>query len=195
MPSLRTNSPGDRRYASDVVTVLFVCTANIARSPYAERRARSLLVATGGLTAATPEIASAGVPGVPGRPMDELLGAELRARGGEPQGHISRSVTVDLLDGADLVLTFEFAQHMRLIDLAPHRAAHIFGIRQFAAAAGGFAATGAMDERVRAIAARVGPDSMSADVPDPHRRGRRAARACADDVDALLVAILPALAG
>ena len=177
------------------MTVLFVCTANIARSPYAERRARFLLGDASAPDSGPQEVSSAGVPGVPGRSMDDLLAAELRTRGGDPGGHVSRSVTVDLIEQADLALTFEFTQHMRLIDLAPHRAHCIFGIRQFAAAASRADGVGDLADRVGAIAERTAPDSMSADVADPHRRGRRTARACADEIDVLLADILPVIGG
>lgn len=58
--------------------VLFVCTANIARSPYGERRVVQLSHGE------TLSVASAGIPGYPGRGMDQEMAAQLRTRGGEP---------------------------------------------------------------------------------------------------------------
>jgi protein-tyrosine-phosphatase len=63
------------------MAVLFVCTANIARSPYAERRATHLLAGAGSEGAV---FASAGIPDVSARLMDREMTAQLSARGGTP---------------------------------------------------------------------------------------------------------------
>ena len=169
--------------------VLFVCTANISRSPYAERRAAGLLEGH------DVTVASAGIPGTSGREMDPEMSAQLRARGGDPDGHVSQSLTGDLMEQADLVLTFEFAQRMRVLDAWPQHAATVFGLHQFAEDL----------ERVPpdvtglALVTEAGrvstPDSMTWDVADPYRRGRRAASRCADEIDAALDLLVPALIG
>ncbi|GAA4407662.1 hypothetical protein GCM10023168_23950 [Fodinibacter luteus] len=184
--------PRDRKPEEAPLRVLFVCTANIARSPYAERRASQLLPDH------APEgrgvwLASAGMPGYPGRDMDPEMAAQLRARGGEPNGHVSRAVTHELLVESDLVLTFEFAQRLRIIDEWPDQALKVFGVRQFTHALERIPAPAhGLELLDQAYTARL-PDGMNLDVVDPHRRGAAAARACADEIDAMLAAIVPAL--
>ncbi|WP_425307926.1 hypothetical protein AADG42_03955 [Ammonicoccus fulvus] len=170
------------------VRMLFVCTANISRSPYAERRARML----------DPErrllVGSAGVPGMPGRPMDPEMARQLVDRGGSAEGHVSQSVNEDMLAFSDVVLSFEFAQHLRILEEWPQYAARVFGIGQFADAVDRLR-QGAGPRTVTEIAERATPDSMGWDVDDPYRRGRRAARAAAARIDGHLMRIIPALTG
>ena len=146
-----------------------------------------------GLGGAPVTVSSAGIPGYPGRSMDEQMASQLRARGADPEGHVSRSLTAELLSAADLVVTFEFGQRMRILDAWPEQAAKVFGLRQLGDALGRLPADTdrqGLVERVHAVSA---PDSMGLDVRDPYRRGSKAARACADDIDAALRQILPAL--
>lgn len=174
------------------LNLLFVCTANISRSAYAERRAAALLSGHPRI-----RVASAGIPGYPGRPMDEQMAAILREQGVNPGCHVSRSLDADALARADLVLTFEFAQHMRILDAWPERSAAVFGLNTFADAAGGIAAddnptSGSTPaELIAAVSSKARPDSMTSDIADPYRRGRRAAARAASEIDAALVKLLP----
>ena len=172
--------------------VLFVCTANVSRSPYAERRAAQLLT---GLDGDPVSVSSAGIPGVPGRPMDPEMAAQLRARGGEPNGHLSRSLTHDLLADTVLVLTFEVAHRVRLTSSWPDQAIKVFGLHQFADALGRVRHPGRGLELLDQVYAANRPDGLNSDVADPYRRGTAAARACANEIDGLLLRIVPALAG
>ena len=171
--------------------VLFVCTANISRSPYAERRGQHLL----GTGVPGVVLSSAGVPGFPGRGMDPAMVAELVARGGDASGHVSRSVSPEVLEEADVVVTVEFAHRMRIFEQWPQHAGKVFGLRQLAdalrrapAAPGGLAALDAALSVAR-------PDGLDGDLADPYRRGAAAAARCADEIDEALVTILPALSG
>lgn len=168
--------------------VLFVCTANIARSPYAERQARLIVGDAIGLS-------SAGVPGVAGESMDEQLAALLRRRGGDSEGHVSRVLTEAVLETADLTLTFEFAQQMRILDRWPERRDRVLGLHQFAAALDRCDGTLTGAALLTAVDRAVGFNSTTMDVNDPHGRGRRAAAACAKEIDAVLDRIMPRLAG
>ena len=175
--------------ADSALNVLFVCTANICRSPYAEHRARQLLAD------APIAVASAGVPGFPGHDMDDAMAEQLRVRGGDPDAHISRALTSDLVDWADLVLTFEFAQRMRLLDRWPSELPKVFGLNQFSES---LQTLGQRHAGARLVAQVFGagqPDSMAWDIDDPFRRGVAAARACADEIDAALVQLVGALTG
>lgn len=171
--------------------VLFVCTANISRSAYAERRLVHLLGPGTSIA-----VASAGVPGYPGQPMDPALAVLLAQRGGSAEGHVSQSVTRDLLAGADLVWTMEYSHRLKLLDAWPDLAPRFHGLTQFAEAAdrwSGKGGTATGPEAIAEVTALALPDSMTGDVPDPHGRGRRAARACADTLDLALGRILPVL--
>lgn len=172
--------------------VLFVCTANISRSPYAERRARHLLGRSSG---GRLRLASAGVPGFAGRPMDPAMVVELEARGGSADGHVSRSVTGAELEDSDVVVTVEFAHRLRLLEGWPEHAHKVWGLNQLADAVGRARLAGRGPATLDSALAVAGPDGLTWDVADPYRRGRRAAKRCADEIDAALVAILPALDG
>ena len=127
--------------------------------------------------------------------MDVEMAAQLRSRGAEPNGHVSRSLTHQLLVESDLVLTFEFAQRLRIIDEWPDQALKVFGLRQFADALGRVRSPAAGLELLDQAYAVRPADGMNLDVVDPHRRGAIAARACADQIDAVLAVIVPALTG
>lgn len=169
--------------------VLFVCTANISRSPYAERRARMML------GAAPVSVASAGIPGYPCRSMDPAMAEQLELRGGDGQGHLSRVVDDEVLDGTDLVLTFEFAQHMRLLERWPGLGDRVLGLQQFAEAVEELTEVAAGGGLVRQVAAAARMNSMTGDVADPYGRGKGTAKRVARQIDDLLVRVIPALSG
>lgn len=176
--------------------LLFVCTANISRSPYAERRARQALEGWDAV------VSSAGVPGFEGRPMDPEMAALLEERGGDARDHVSRSLTPAIFAEAEVVLVFEFAQHMRIFEADPQGGRRVLSLGQLARAAERWAAAGddppAFVDAVTLVGHAVdtvGMDSTSFDVQDPYRRGRRIATDVADEIDAHLDAVLPLLVG
>jgi len=81
------------------MTLLFVCLGNICRSPYAERvlaqRSKGAL-----------RVTSAGFIG-PGRPPPEAALEVARARGIEHAEHVSRTLTSEHLDAADVIFVFD----------------------------------------------------------------------------------------
>lgn len=176
--------------------VVFVCTANIARSPYAERRFAQLLGPGSDIG-----IASAGIPGFEGRPMDDEMAAMLAQRGASGAGHISHTLTAAHMAAADVVLTMEFAQHMRIFEYWPQYQAKTRGLAQLAEGATALLQLRAGARRmawpdtvpglVEAAAALAPPDSESFDVDDPHRRGTAAATRCAAVIDDHLQQLLP----
>ena len=99
---------GDGRRAhpgrSAPLRVLFVCTANICRSPYLELRARQLLGPDAGV-----EVSSAGTHGFDASPVSDTMEAEFARWGTEVDGFRSRPATGEMVDEADLVLTAEAA--------------------------------------------------------------------------------------
>lgn len=172
------------------LSVLFVCTANISRSPYAERRAAQLLADFPMI-----RLSSAGIPGYPGRPMEDTMATVLHQRGGSPEGHVSRAVTWEMITRVDVALTFTFAQHMAVLDAWPDHAPKVLGLRQFTAIAERLYKPGTGRLLIAQAAAAAPPDSMTGDVPDPYGRGMAAAVACADAIDAELHRLVPILTG
>lgn len=158
--------------------ILFVCTANICRSAYAQLRARQL--APAGRFA----FASAGVQATGGRPIDPEMAAVLAERGVASWSFRSRPVTPALVEGAELVLTMEFAHQMKLLDRWPELAGRVFGLAQLA-----MAGPEVLDRT--SLAAELPPNGMSLDVADPYGRGRRAALDCANEMDRLILGCLP----
>jgi protein-tyrosine phosphatase len=104
--------------------VLFVCHANICRSPMAQR----LTALAAGDRLIT---ASAGTHAFAGDPMHPGAAAALREVGADPAGHASRPLTGAMVGSASLVLTATREQRAAAATLAPAALARIFTLRQF----------------------------------------------------------------
>jgi len=104
-------------------TVLFVCHANICRSPMAERLARH--------AGADIVALSAGTHALDGAPMHPGAAAILREWGVDAAGFASRALTADLVAGADLILTATRQQRAISVTLCPSALRRAFTIRQF----------------------------------------------------------------
>jgi protein-tyrosine-phosphatase len=124
--------------------------------------------------------------------MDPEMAAQLRSRGGDPEGHVSRSLTDDLMAEADFVLTFEFGQRMRIFQAWPDQAAKVYGLHQFTDALARVTPGTTGTALIHGALRTMKRDTMTWDVPDPHGRGAVAARRCADEIDAVLAQITPA---
>lgn len=81
-------------------TVLFVCTGNTCRSPMAECLFHALAFSQGAQVRA----ASAGLCAPDGAPASEGALFAMRRRGLTLEGHRARTVTREMLEGADLVV-------------------------------------------------------------------------------------------
>ncbi len=106
--------------------ILFVCTGNICRSPYAERRLRQLLPAAG------VEIASAGTGAMVGSDIEADTREFLRQRRADVTGFRARSVTPELLSSAELVLTMTRAHRGQVSRLNPVAMRRAFALGDFA---------------------------------------------------------------
>jgi protein-tyrosine phosphatase len=116
------------------VRIVFVCTGNLCRSPVAERLA--LAWARESL-ADSPEldgvgIVSAGTGAAAGRSMDPATAAALRQLGGDDAGFVSRPLTSEVLDGADLVLTMTRDHRREVLRLAPRGLRRTFTLTEAA---------------------------------------------------------------
>ncbi|WGL53067.1 adenylyl-sulfate kinase [Nocardioides sp. BP30] len=179
------DGPGDTP-GEEPLKVLFVCTANICRSPFMELTARRL-AGTAGL-----EFSSAGTHGWDDKPMDAAM-VQVLGDGIEAGDFRSRAVSRDLLDRADLVLTAEAAQRSYLLQDHPDLFRKVFTLGQAAEAIGRLEPGLAPTEVVERLASARGHADPALDVPDPYRRGPEAAAAAAEHIGRLLATVLPAL--
>ena len=90
---------------SEPARILVVCTGNVCRSPLIERLLVARLAQRLGERSDRVAVGSAGVRALVGSSMTVEAAAELRALAGDDAGFVSRQLTVDLLSGADLVVT------------------------------------------------------------------------------------------
>ncbi|MFZ1410239.1 MAG: hypothetical protein WAS07_02135 [Micropruina sp.] len=167
--------------------LLFVCSANICRSPFAEVLARQTFA---GLDV---EVSSAGVRGFDDHAMDAEMAQQLRLRGTDPGQFSSRLLSRSDVEWADAVLTFEFRQHMKVLDSHPDARNKVFGLAQFARAAELAGRPSSSQDPLERIRAVLRPDSMSDDIADPYRRGPKPAALCARQIEHLLGRIAPAI--
>ncbi|MGC4110512.1 MAG: adenylyl-sulfate kinase [Nocardioides sp.] len=161
--------------------VLFVCTANICRSPYLELRARQLLGPDSGV-----EVSSAGTQGFDAEPVSDTMAAEFARHGTETTAFRSHLLTGDLVDEADLVLTAEAEHRTRLLEDRPAAFRKTFTLGQFVASAEAADAELRGRELVEAVTARRVPAAPEHDIADPYRRGPEAAARAAVQMEELL---------
>jgi protein-tyrosine phosphatase len=159
--------------------LLFVCHANICRSPMAERLARHELGEN--------RAASAGTHALPDEPMHPSAARVLRERGADPDGFRSRRLSAELVASADLVLTATRQERSVCVALAPSAVGRAFTIRQFGRLAGAVprrkATTAELLDEIRAVRGRlqpVGPEED--DLADPVYGSVADFRACATEI-------------
>ena len=112
-------------------TVLFVCYANMCRSPMAERFAAHLWRERFGAEAAAVTFASAGTDAADGISMVWGAATVLAEHGADGTGFRSRTLTPSILAGADLVLTATREQRAECVTMLPAAMGHTFTLRQF----------------------------------------------------------------
>ncbi len=165
--------------------LLFVCTANICRSPSAEAMARA--AAPPGL-----EFSSAGTHARDGDPINPDMVAALPPTL-DTSGFRSRRLTAAQLEDADLVVTMEAAHRTYILDDHPRVFRKVFTLGQLAKALEQ-APEGLDQDRLLAhLGATRGNADPALDVADPYRRGAEAASGCVARLDELLSTVLPAL--
>ena len=173
---------------TEPLKVLFVCTANICRSPYMEITARHLAADD-----PTLEFASAGTHGFTDERMNQPM-VEVTQPG--TLGHDSfrsRPLTNAELDWADVVLTAEASHRQFILDDNPALFRKVFSLGQFVETVGDIGAGVHGRDLLAAMQHRRGPASADLDVADPYRRGPEAARTAADHIDRLLAVAIRAL--
>ncbi|MBM0124282.1 adenylyl-sulfate kinase [Pimelobacter simplex] len=189
-----TSSEGARTAAggSRPLRVLFVCTANICRSPYMELRSRALAGSDSGI-----EFASAGTHGFNAHRVDRTMAEVLGERGVGADllnGFASRPLTDDLIEAADLVLTAEAAHRQFVLEEVPSAFRKAFTLAQFAESVERVDPGLHGADLVTAVGHRRAGTADHHDIRDPYRRGKAAAEVSADQIDALLQSVLRRLA-
>lgn len=168
--------------------LLFVCTGNLCRSPFAERYAASRVPARAGWS-----FASAGLAARPGSPMDPATAAQLRRHGGDPEGFVSRVLDPREAADATLVVTMQAAQRSDLLRDQPALAPVTWTLGQLARTVAGTAADLRGAALLAALRERRGRPDPADDVADPYRRGDEAARRTAQRLTEALDVVLPRL--
>ncbi len=171
---------------SGIRSVLFVCTANICRSAYAD-------VLTAEQDVPGLSVSSAGTHGWVDHPMDDHMAAELASRGADPTGFRSRRLTTAMLDEADLVLTATAAHRTFVLQERPIAVRKTFTLGQLATAIATLSPEVVGTDMLREARRARATAAASDDVRDPYGRGAAAAAEAADHIDSLLVRILPRL--
>ncbi len=136
--------------------ILFVCTANVCRSYMAERMFKKQLKRR--KLDAMAE--SAGLDAVDGAAADPLASEILKEKGFESGPHRSRTLSADLIGGADLVLVMEGAQRDDLLSRFPEAGGKVRLLKSFSPLG----------------------DSADPDIRDPHGRSSYAYRTCFADL-------------
>lgn len=159
--------------------VLFVCTANICRSAYADVVAR-------GLDLPGVEFSSAGTRALVGQPIDPPMTAGITA--GDPTAHRARQLTRDLVAEADLILTMGSDHRRYILDEWPTLGRKAFIIGHVAREMAGLPD----DVRLETLVDHLWQHRSSNpadEVADPYRRGDAAARTAASSIDGYLDSI------
>ena len=172
--------------------ILFVCTGTICRSPMGEALLRHSLTAAG----ADHPVASAGTHAMDGGPATghgiEVLGD----RGIDLTGHLSRHLTAEIVDGADLIVAMT-RQHEAVVGrLDPMARGRTF-LAGEVARLGGQVGPPADDEGLRDWAARLDgargghmtTGRVADEVADPYGENRDAYQQTANRLDGLCSAL------
>lgn len=181
--------------------ILFVCTGNVCRSPFAETLTRHLLEQWVGPPSVSGILVwSAGVRALTGSGMDPLTQAELVRWGVAATAgttHVARQLDRRIAEPADLVLTAERQHRSTVVSLLPGALHRTFCLREFVrllATGGplpdGLGPAALARAAVAAVAERRGsipPVSEEEDaVPDPFGREPECHRASATLTGALV---------
>ena len=156
--------------------VLFVCTGNICRSAYAERRAQHLV--------GDVEFVSAGTHAMRGWGVDDQMAVELDRRGGSTEGFSAQQLTAPLARSADLILCATREHRGFIAEEWPDLLNRTFVMKPYArdlvASPGATAWSPLPTSLFRPALTRQD------DIADPYRLGHSEAARAADEIDDVL---------
>lgn len=168
--------------------LLFVCTGNICRSPFAERYAQHVADRCG-ITGWT--FASAGAGAMVGSSMDRTMATELQALGGDPSGFRAQSLSREVIESADLIVAMETFHRSVVLDDFPGLVRRTFTLGQLARIARDYPADVHGTELLGQIGAFRQRARDEDDVPDPYRRGPEVSHDVAVRISGLLDELVP----
>lgn len=177
-----------RKESEDEFRLLFVCTGNICRSPFAEILTRHLLRGRlGGRSAQAFTVSSAGVQAVVGSAMHPDSRAELEPwnlHGAHADGFVARQLRSAMIEQSDLILGATRRHRSAVVARCPAALPITFGLREFARLAAAVdpaqlpahpvARAHALVELARLQRGLVPPDPDGDGIPDPMGRPRAA---------------------
>ncbi len=185
--------------------LLIVCTGNVCRSPYLERRLRHELAAGWPALAERPDgVGSAGTRALVGRDMDPYSRELLAARQGDPGPFEARQLEASMTRAARLIVTMTRSQRTAVARLEPRSMRKTYPLLDLAAliphlpasAPGPAAASGrgTWAERLDAVSAGLAnlrgtvppPAEDRSAVLDPIGRDRSAFAAMAAQIEATI---------
>ncbi|MGA8046837.1 MAG: low molecular weight phosphatase family protein [Dermatophilaceae bacterium] len=186
---------------SDAGSILVVCTGNLCRSPYIERRLRQELEGTG-IT-----VASAGTHALVRERMDRESEILLDAWGAQARDFRARQLTKELVAPADLVLAAAREHRSAVARMHPPALRTAVTLRDLADLLAGVTAadvraqnlSGTWVAQVHAAAkarrSSVPARQSGVDVTDPIGRSRSVFERMAAEVEAALRVVVPVLRG
>lgn len=171
--------------------MLFVCTGNVCRSPFAERYAR---LAAERATVTEWDFASAGAGALVGSGMDRCMATELQQLGGDPSGFHARPLEREIIESADLIIGMETFHRTYVLDDFPGLVRRTFTLGQLARVAREHPAQEHGAALLQAIGAFRHRAREEDDIPDPYRRGQDVAHQVATRIASLVDELVPRLA-
>ncbi|RMB61884.1 dTDP-4-dehydrorhamnose 3,5-epimerase family protein [Tessaracoccus antarcticus] len=161
--------------------VLFVCTANICRSAYADVVARGT-----GITGI--DFSSAGTHALVGQGIDPPMAAQVGNRG-DTSAHRARQLTRQMVGDADLILAMGVEHRRYILDEWPTLGRKVFLLGHVAREMARLPESVTLDNLTSHLWRHRSADP-SDEVADPYRRGPEVAATCAGTIDGHLNAIL-----
>ncbi|WP_404392283.1 low molecular weight phosphatase family protein [Humibacillus xanthopallidus] len=181
--------------------ILVVCTGNICRSPYIERRLAGLLAGTGAV------VSSAGTRALVGAPIEPGSADLLAAAGGSTADFAARQISPAILAEADLVIASTQLHRAESVRVNPRVLRRTFTLGELADLVrdADLAAEAADTDPELPWARRLGEIALrrrglfrarpaeESDIPDPYQRGTAAYATMASEIEKALLVVGPAL--
>ena len=177
--------------------ILFVCTANVCRSPMAAAIMAHRLLQRG----VAADVASAGTHPFGLEVPAEVLRVVHEAGAVPPYGHEARTISALMLrhEGTDLVITMTSEQRREVVMVEPPAWPRTFTLRELPEAGADRGSPSAAGEPLEAWVERLSAgrevddlyrDDPADDIADPFGLGGPAYRAAAAEIDDLLAAVI-----
>lgn len=120
-------------------TILIVCTGNVCRSPYIERRLSAALGET------SIAVSSAGTSALVGSRMDPRVAVRLSELGLNSDGFVARQLTAEMARAADLILGATREHRSLIVRMEPSVLRRTYALADFSDLAAHLQSTAAVD--------------------------------------------------